>query len=58
MPPSFAILAVAALTYLVTIAVGQLRRRRHVERPGTDPANPQRPRRIAALASSAALDEG
>ncbi|GIH20198.1 metal ABC transporter permease [Rugosimonospora africana] len=56
-PPSFAILAVAALTYLVTIAVGQLRHRRHVERRETDPANPQQPR-IAALASSTALDEG
>jgi zinc/manganese transport system permease protein len=51
MPPSFAILAVATLTYLVTIAAGQLRRRRYVGTAETNQTNTQPPR-VPVLTSS------
>lgn len=52
-PPSFAILATATVTYLVVIATGTLRTRRHRRPDGPDPAGPVRPGRIPGVAQTA-----
>ncbi|GAA5179382.1 metal ABC transporter permease [Rugosimonospora acidiphila] len=57
MPPSFAILAVATLTYLATMGAGQLRRRHYDGIAEPNRTSPQPPR-VPALTSSATIDEG
>jgi zinc/manganese transport system permease protein len=56
MPPSFAILAVATLTYVVTIAAGQLHTRWQGDPTAPSSANTPAPR-VPALASSAVVDK-